>query len=46
MKIVKEDKIQKWLEKDYQKIRNLIQNTDIFYNFTLLTLFGSSNKYP
>jgi hypothetical protein len=31
MKIVKEDKIQKWLEKDYQKIRNLIQNTDIFY---------------
>ena len=31
MKIVKENKIQKWLEKDYQKIRNLIQNTDIFY---------------
>ena len=31
MKIVKEDKIQKWLEKDYQKLINLIQNTDIFY---------------
>lgn len=30
MKIVKEDKIQKWIEKDYQNLRNLIQNTDIF----------------
>ena len=35
MKIVKEDKIQKWLEKDYQKLINLIQNTDIFYKLEI-----------